>query len=677
MIDRKALITSHNPHYTVLNPDAPLSVGNGNFCFTADASGLQTFKDGSVPLCLMAGWGWHSYPDAPLNDNTLRLETFDVFGRTVSYATDHTGQEELFYALRQNAHKVSLARIGFILDGETLSENLCAEFNQRLNLWEGLLSSEFTVLNKPISVETLISPNKDRLCIRAISPLIEERRLGVRIAFPYGSHKISGANFEKPKAHKTVIMQEKSGFYSLSREMDSLSYIVEINHTGERAVHSDEHTFDFMQDTQTLEISFSFLRTSDVEANCIHNSLFEEHKAECAAFWEKYWMEGGAVRIFGTDPRAFELERRIVLSQYLIAIQSRGEAPPSETGLTINSWYGKFNVEMHYWHAAHFPLWNRSSMLEHQLEWYKQTLTVAREIAHSQGYRGARWPKLCDESGYNSPSSIAVLLIWQQPHPIMLAELCRRQNPDRTFLLKYREVIIETAEFMCSFAHWDGSRYVLGAPYIPSQERFDPRTVLNAGFEVEYFRLGLKLANNWLKLLGEARHAEWDEVADKLAKPFTFSGVFPAHENCPETFEKANFKTDHPSMVAMLGLLPGDGIDRKIMSATLNKILTHWDLDSMWGWDFPMLAMTAARLGRTKQAVEFLLMNSPKNTYMPNGHNRQGNKVDLPLYLPGNASLLIAVAMMAAGWDGEDRPTPGFPDDGSFSVETEDIFRYI
>jgi hypothetical protein len=58
-----------------------------------------------------------------------------------------------------------------------------------------------------------------------------------------------------------------------------------------------------------------------------------------------------------SDPRAFELERRTVLSQYLLAIQSSGAMPPAETGLTCNSWYGKFHLEMHPWHAAWLPLW--------------------------------------------------------------------------------------------------------------------------------------------------------------------------------------------------------------------------------------------------------------------------------------------------------------------------------
>lgn len=55
---------------------------------------------------------------------------------------------------------------------------------------------------------------------------------------------------------------------------------------------------------------------------------------------------------------------------------------------------------------------------------------------------------------------------------------------------------------------------------------------------------------------------------------------------------------------------------------------------------------------KTWLAIDILLMDSPKNEYLPNGHNRQGDRADLPLYLPGNGGLLFAIAMMTAGWDG-------------------------
>ncbi|MGI4791388.1 MAG: hypothetical protein ACRYFS_21380, partial [Janthinobacterium lividum] len=64
-IDRHALIDRHK--ITLTKPDAltPLSVGNGEFAFTADVTGMQTFTDfhhGGMHLQTMAQWGWHTTP---------------------------------------------------------------------------------------------------------------------------------------------------------------------------------------------------------------------------------------------------------------------------------------------------------------------------------------------------------------------------------------------------------------------------------------------------------------------------------------------------------------------------------------------------------------------------------------------------------------------------------------
>jgi hypothetical protein len=115
-------------------------------------------------------------------------------------------------------------------------------------------------------------------------------------------------------------------------------------------------------------------------------------------------------------------------------------------------------------------------------------------------------------------------------------------------------------------------------------------------------------------------------------------------------------------------------IDVGVMRQTLDDVWARWDWKSTWGWDYPMMAMTAARVGEPARAVDALLMAVQKNRYLRNGHNVQ-DKERLPLYLPGNGGLLYAVALMAAGWDGESAQAPGFPRDGSWPVRTEGLLK--
>src|ERR1035438_8237648 len=64
-IDRQALVSRHNPYQAKLDARSPLSVGNGEFAFTADITGLQSVPqayESVVPLCTQSQWGWHGAP---------------------------------------------------------------------------------------------------------------------------------------------------------------------------------------------------------------------------------------------------------------------------------------------------------------------------------------------------------------------------------------------------------------------------------------------------------------------------------------------------------------------------------------------------------------------------------------------------------------------------------------
>ena len=115
-------------------------------------------------------------------------------------------------------------------------------------------------------------------------------------------------------------------------------------------------------------------------------------------------------------------------------------------------------------------------------------------------------------------------------------------------------------------------------------------------------------------------------------------------------------------------------VDRETMRRTLHRMMANWDWNNTWGWDYPLMAMTAARLGEGETAIEALLLDQSKNHYLANGHNPQGGQT-LPLYLPGNGGLLYATALMAAGWDGAPagKHAPGFPDDGNWVVKWEGL----
>jgi hypothetical protein len=683
-IDREALVRRHNPVLRRFEPLSPLAVGNGDFAFTADLTGLQSFPEQyTIPLGTQSGWGWHSTGRADLYQlDDLRPAMLETYGRKVGYPILEKGQEKPFHWLRQNPHRLQLGQIGFrflLADGGVAEAGHIQAAEQTLDLWRGLLVSRFEVEGCPVRVETCVHPERDVLGVSVETPLLGEGRLEITLRFPAPDPgerswaRTIGLRWDQDDRHDTRVQEQTDEGAVFVRSMDEDGYSVRLSWQGGRLSQEGKHEFAIRPRAE--EGAWSF--TAGFAPNSPLNLPdFRSVRADAERHWEQFWQTGGAVELAGSrDPRAFELERRIVLSQFLTAIHCAGSLPPQETGLLYSSWFGKAHLEMHWWHAAHFPLWGRTALLEKSMDWYLRILPEARNLARSQGYTGARWPKMVGPEGRQSPSPIGALLIWQQPHPLVLAELIYKASPTRETLEKYRDMVMETAEFMASFAEWDesGQRYVLGPPVIPAQEEFKGPQTMNPTFELEYWRHGLDLALAWRARLGLDPVPRWVKVRDGLADLPQHEGVYIAHEWCPETFR--DYNTDHPSMLGALGILPGKKADPDVMRKTLRRAVDTWQWETSWGWDFPMAAMTAARLGEGSLAVDFLLMETTKNTYLPNGHNYQ--RPDLMAYLPGNGGLLTAVAMMACGWDGFPSDAPGFPSDGSWEVRHEGLNAWL
>jgi protein-glucosylgalactosylhydroxylysine glucosidase len=677
-IDRKPRVSRHSPVVRGFDPFSALSVGNGRFAFTADATGLQTFPDEyrEIPLATQAEWGWHSFPNPAGYRIDDALVPFDAHGRQVPYASAQNSAAGKW--LRENPHRLSLGRIGFALSRANRSPVRSADLTdiwQRLDLWSGTLESRFTLDGHAVRVFTWAHPERDLIGARVESNAIDPAWLSIRVLFSYGGavHTGDPNDWASDDRHRTEIQRRDRTSVDWHRALDATEYwarAVWSEGGSLRTVGPHEFRIEPAAGSGRFDCSVEFTSGRPNSASLSLPAL----RSANAEHWRRFWTAGGTLDLSGsTDARARELERRIVLSEYLTAIQCAGTMPPQETGETFNSWFGKSHLEMHWWHAAQFALWGRSPLLERSLPWYRRILPEARANARRQGYEGARWPKMVGPEGDDSPSGVGVFLIWQQPHPIYLAELVYRARPERRVLAAYRDLVFESAEFMASYPAWDasGGRYVLGPPLIPAQESHPPATTFNPTFELAYWAFGLETAQQWRRRLGLTREPKWDHVLAGLSKLPTRDGRYVNAESAPTTFTDAAQRRDHPTLLGAYGFIGSPRVDRETMRRTLFSVMGTWDWPDTWGWDYPLVAMTAARLGEPAIAIDALMMDTPKNRYHPNGHNYQ--RPGLTIYLPGNGALLSAVAMMAAGWDGA--PTtraPGFPRDG-WTVRSEGL----
>ena len=679
-IDRHALVERHSPRLNAVDEWAPLSVGNGQFCFTADVTGLQTFADhyrqNGIPLETQARWSWHENP----NPNGYKLSdanrAYAAHGQTISYPTnvDTPGAKWL----RENPHTWPLGQLSMHYrhaDGTPLLVGDIKNIDQKLDLWRGVLTSRYTIDGQPVSVTTAVSPAQDSLAVRIESPLLASGALSVGLALPRGydiGTKLNPAlDWSQPESHTTRVASQSARTLVLEHARDDARYAAALRAEAPVAItRLAPHAFQIAPKAgQTLEFTLSYSPAGRLAPAASPASVL----ARSAAHWQAFWQSGAAIDFSGSaDPRAAELERRVVLSQYLTAIQFGGDFAPQESGLTNATWYGKHHTEMVWWHSAHFALWGRPQYLANTLRWFQKTLPVAHQIAHARGLQGARWPKMSGPHGRESPGGNP-LIVWNQPHVIHLAELLYRDAPNRQTLERYRELVFATADGMASMLHWDaaGKRYVLGPPLWIAQEIYDPATSMNPAYELSYWSTGLELAQQWRRRLGLPANPDWAHRIENMSQLPQKNGKYVALETTPDTWDNAASRQDHPSFLMALGQLPGAGVDRDVMRSTLDAVLAGWDWKAkIWGWDYPMVAMSAARLGAPSQAVDVLLKtDGPNNAYTAAGHNPN---TDLPVYLPGNGALLAAVAMMAGGWDGAPKlAAPGFPQDGSWVVRAE------
>ena len=692
MIDRKSLVRRHNVTVNAIDPRSPLTVGNGSFAFTADVTGLQTVPDAypapgryvEMPGTLLgtqSNWGWHSTPvdSEPTIESAMKdyesphgpVKYVDLSGNTSATHLDGGTEEETW--LRNNPHRLMLARVALdpvSVGLKTIQATDVHGINQVLDLWTGHLSSEFHINGNNFLVETAVAPDDDVLAFSIRST--GTNAPAVRLSFPYGSEAWgNAADWEQPEKHDSELIATPQG-WDIRRKLDGTEYSASVTASGGTLVQHDRHSF--LLKGQAGELTFSLRFTTgaaddSAELRDKNGSTFASIHEASRRRWEDHWSSGGMVDFSGsTDPRAVELERRVVLSQYLLAVNCSGAQPPQETGLMVNSWRGRFHLEMHWWHGAHFPLWGRPELLEPSMHWYLGILESAQKTARNQGFTGARWPKQVAPDGRESPSDIGPFLIWQQPHPIYLAELLWRSTKSQDILEQFAPLVFETAHFMASYVVPIHGGFHLGPPLVPAQESygFMRGTVENPTFELAYWAWALNTAQQWRLRLGLAEVARWTEVSQGMATPHIFDGAYSAISVTPFTIRE-----DHPSMLAALGVLPATHlIDPTIMGNTLDSVLADWDWNSTWGWDYPMIAMTASRLNRPADAVDALFMDKGKNTYLANGHNFQTDA--LPIYLPGNGGLLTAVALMAAG-HGDGQDAPGFPSDGTWRVQSEGI----
>ena len=260
-IDRKALVTRHNPVLHQVDPHAPLMLGNGNIGFTADITGLQTFTEPYskiAPLLTEAQWAWHSFPNPDghtVRDTQVELP---VAGHTRRY-----GYIKDWADAAKNPHRFSLGRLALDLrarDGSPARFGDIRDTQQTLDLWTGTLTSRFVYDGEAVKVVTRVLPGQDTIMAELSSALVAQGRLGVAVRFPGVSKTLNPdpSDWNNPGAHTTTEVSRKAGVLRLRRQVDATTYHAAIGAPGATIEPSGPHAYRVATKVASLSVMLQF-----------------------------------------------------------------------------------------------------------------------------------------------------------------------------------------------------------------------------------------------------------------------------------------------------------------------------------------------------------------------------------------------------------------------------------
>ncbi len=307
-----------------------MQVGNGNFAFGADVTGLQTF----LPYAILSSWGWKndSFPLGKALEDVLSYEGVQLLnhGREVQYEfLNATGasvdQQALQQWLISNPNRVNLGRTGlaFLMSpggkaNDNVMEDDLKDVVQTLDLWTGQMTSTFVFQGSNVTVRTVSAQDSDVIGVQVESPLVAQRRLGSIVDFPWndGSQKFSApfvGVFNLTANHTTQLEVMNNNRARISHTMVNNTFVTDIGGGSSFEISRNDpsaHRYTIAPGSggsSTFEISFGFASESsspffvssfDTPASPpSFQTVVQSSEGAWESFWTKWWICGRCDRV--------------------------------------------------------------------------------------------------------------------------------------------------------------------------------------------------------------------------------------------------------------------------------------------------------------------------------------------------------------------------------------------
>jgi hypothetical protein len=671
--DRLAVVNIFNPTRNHTNHITPLQVGNGNFAFGVDVTGLQTLRSFNT----LSEWGWRSSTTKILKWRTEDWARTLTRRKQVMRAIEvldcawlHTrgwlrgagikaGQEIVApkkSSEEESKLRINLGRIGLMWDGREIEQWEVNQPIQTLNMTTGLVTSNFFLYDNAVEVETVASPIYDALSISVHSDGFNHGHLALFLDFPYTEPDTEPpyvGNWRAAERHHTTA-RVWGNRAEIRHDIDDLTYYTNLYWTTDNSVSNFTRKSPYGHryvvsalDTTTVALSVRFSQNTGVMVQSL-----EDVKSQSKYFWNQYWNSGAFIDCGRTkDPRAHELQRRVILSQYLMAVNCAGINPPLEAGLVSSSLLSRSRMEMIWWHLSHWQRWSKWERIGSVIPLvYQRLLNSSIDQARAKGFNGAFWGGKDNRPVAPGQYESTEASIWQQVHPFYFAEQEYLAFPNNRTLEKWHHILEESTDFMVSFAKWNTGTnvYDLGPPLDTVGYGNRPQETRNPTLELAYWRFGLRVAIKWYERQRRSVPQKLQHTFDHLAPYAVEHDSYISYEGAQPASPDSDLGAIHPAVVGIFGMLPSDDrLNMTLFRNTVANVYQTWNTSAYSGWEVPLLAMTAARMGDADRAVDLLLSGGFRfdDAGLPVGNAR----LPSPRF-PSSGGLLMVVAMLASGW---------------------------
>lgn len=589
---KKSDIIKYNLKFNHIDSKNPVTIGNGDFAITLDQTGTQSlyeiYKD--IPLSTMSNKNWFYKDKKDIKPSYVDGKAYMLF---------NLDNDPNYQINRQYPFKYSFMQILLYDNDKLIDINNIKDVKQELDLYKGIVTSSFNYKEKINKTTSFIYQDHDEFNFK-----LQSDNLNLALKFNYPSYTKNGyrldilPNVLVKEDRMTLLYDDKN---SLSFKLKSSSKYQIVENT---LIFDDNN------------VSFSLALDEIKEGKLL----------------DEFWKCDNGIIIDNE-----ELVKKMVLSKYLLHVNSTGIYPPQESGLTYNCWNSKFHLEMHLIHSLWNIYNNHVGDLVKSFDYYLSIMPSSLKRASLNGYKGLRFPKMTGPDGEDSPSNIGPLLIWQAPHILfMLQEIYYLYNKEN-IIKKYEPLISGTIDFMISFLTLKDSKYQMLDPLLEACESIPLDRCQNPSFELEYWRYTLERQPKIDTVLYGHQRYDYLDITSKIITPKEDDGIYLKTYG---VIDKYDLYKDHPTEGFLMSFFKSKIVDKEKMVKTIDYILKNMDLSSYWGWDFPFLGLSLLNCGEIEKSIEVTQLNTINNQYLYNGYNTSPRD-DLKAYLPGNGAFLI------------------------------------